>query len=111
MPVPVPPFLHPVQGKERKPLASALKAVYHAPTEAAAAVALYAFEAGLWGGEVPGHRAQLALGVAPGDVVLRVLGADPAGDLHDQRHREHIVKLSHTDETNCSDFGFHPCQT
>ena len=52
--MPVPPFLHPVQGKERKPLASALNAVYHAPTEAAAAAALYAFEAGPWGEKCPG---------------------------------------------------------
>ncbi|MYA63854.1 MAG: IS256 family transposase [Gemmatimonadetes bacterium] len=40
--------------KERKALASALKAVYQAPTEAAAAAALDAFEAGPWGRKYPG---------------------------------------------------------
>ena len=40
--------------KERKALASALKAVYQAPTEAAAAMALDAFEAGPWGQKYPG---------------------------------------------------------
>jgi putative transposase len=40
--------------KERKALASALKAVYQAPTEAAASSALDAFEAGPWGQKYPG---------------------------------------------------------
>ena len=39
--------------KERKPLAAALKAIYRAPTEAAAAEALDAFEAGPWGEKYP----------------------------------------------------------
>ena len=39
--------------KERKPLAAALKAIYRAPTEAAAAAALDAFEAGPWGEKYP----------------------------------------------------------
>ena len=43
--------------KERKPLAAALKAIYRAPTEAAAAEALDAFEAGPWGEKVPNDRA------------------------------------------------------
>ena len=73
---------------ERKALAAALKAVCHAPTEDAAAAALDAFEAGALGAEVPRDRALVALGVGPGGAVLRVLGADPAGDLHDQRDRE-----------------------
>ena len=40
--------------KERKSLAAALKAIYQAPTEAAAASALDAFEAGPWGEKYPG---------------------------------------------------------
>ena len=40
--------------KERRALAAALKAIYQAPTEAAAASALDAFEAGPWGGKYPG---------------------------------------------------------
>ena len=39
--------------KERRPLAAALKAIYRAPTEAAAAEALDAFEAGPWGEKYP----------------------------------------------------------
>ena len=39
--------------KERTPLAAALKAIYRAPTEAAAAEALDAFEAGPWGEKYP----------------------------------------------------------
>ena len=38
--------------------------------------------------EVPRHRQKLAGGVGSGGAVLRVLGGDPAGDLHDQRDRE-----------------------
>ena len=49
--------------KERKALASALKAVYQAPTEAAAAMALDAFEAGPWGRST---RASCAAGVRRG---------------------------------------------
>ena len=40
--------------KERKALAAALKAIYRAPTEAAAAAALDAFDAGPWGEKYPG---------------------------------------------------------
>ena len=40
--------------KERKSLAAALKAIYQAPTEAVAASALDAFEAGPWGEKYPG---------------------------------------------------------
>ena len=40
--------------KERKALAAALKAIYQAPTEAAAAAALDAFDAGHWGQKYPG---------------------------------------------------------
>ena len=39
--------------KERKPLAAALKTIYRAPTAAAAAEALDAFEAGSWGERYP----------------------------------------------------------
>ena len=49
--------------KERKSLASALKAVHQAPTEAAAAMALDAFEAGPWGEKYP---ASCAAGVRRG---------------------------------------------
>ena len=40
--------------KGRKALAAALKAIYQAPTEAAAAAALDAFDAGHWGQKYPG---------------------------------------------------------
>ena len=40
--------------KERKALAAAPKAIHQAPTEAAAAAALDAFEAGPWGRKYPG---------------------------------------------------------
>ena len=40
------------------------------------------------GSEVSGDRAELAAELVAGDPVLRVFGADPAGDLHDERHRE-----------------------
>ena len=37
---------------------------------------------------VPGDRAQLAWPLGTDHAAVRVLGADPAGDLHDQRDRE-----------------------
>ena len=60
-------------------MASALKAVYQAPTEAAAAAALDAFEAGPRGRRI---RASCAAGVrvGPRGSVLRLLGAVPPGD-------------------------------
>ena len=73
--------------KERKALASALRAIYQAPTETAAATG-WTPPRRARGPEVPRDRAFVALGVGPGGAVLRVLGADPAGDLHHQRDRE-----------------------
>ena len=40
------------------------------------------------GRKVPEHCEELAPALGPGDPVFRLLGTDPAGDLHDQRHRE-----------------------
>ena len=74
--------------QERRELAAALKTIYRAPTQAAAEAALDAFEAGPWGAQVPRDRAELAQRLGAGDCVLRVLAADPSGDLHDQRGRE-----------------------
>ena len=72
--------------KERKALAAALKAVYQAPTEAAAASALDAFEAGPWGQKYPGiGRGWRSVWE---QVVPFFAGADPQGDLHDERDRE-----------------------
>ena len=42
----------------------------------------------LLGPEVPGDRAELAAELDAGDPVLRVLEADPADDVHDERDRE-----------------------
>ena len=62
--------------------------IYRAETVEEAEEALDGFAAGPLGSEVPGDRAELAGELVAGDPVLRVFGADPAGDLHDERDRE-----------------------
>jgi len=74
--------------KERKAIARELKTIYQADTAEAAEAALGGLRGGSLGEEVPGHCRQLAAQLDARDPVLRVLGGDPAGDLHDQCDRE-----------------------
>ena len=74
--------------KERRSSAEALKTLYRAPTAAAAEAALDAFEAGAWGEKHPAIARSWRCAWEQGVAVLRVLAADPAGDLHHQRDRK-----------------------
>jgi putative transposase len=80
--------------KDRKPLAAAIKPIYTAANAEAAQGELDAFEQGALGPEVPRGSGLLAQGLEPRDSVLRIPATDQAGDLHDQRHREHQCKAA-----------------
>ena len=74
--------------KERKELASALRPMLPGGHAGGGGGGAGRVRGGCLGPEVPGDRAELAAELGAGDPVLRVFGADPAGDLHDERHRE-----------------------
>ena len=74
--------------KERKPMATALRPIYTAPSAEAASAALDAFERGPWGREVSDGGRVLASRLDARHPVLRVSARGPARDLHDQRARE-----------------------
>ena len=71
--------------KERKRIAAALKAIYQAENADAALAALEAFEAGEWGQKYPAIAKSWRRQWGAGHPLLRLLGADPPGDLHHQR--------------------------
>ena len=74
--------------KERKPLAVALKAIYRAPTEAAAAEALDAFEAGPWGERYPMIVRSWRTAWEQGVPFFAFSQPIRPGGLYDQRDRE-----------------------
>lgn len=68
-----------VSWKDRKPLVTALKAIYRAVDAKAAEAALSAFEASEWAS----HRPELAAGLGRGDPVLRLPRGGAQNPLHD----------------------------
>ena len=71
--------------KERKALAAALKGVYQGADGGRDGECAGRLRGRPLGPQVSGDPAQLGIGVGSRDSVLRVLGADPSGVLHDQR--------------------------
>jgi putative transposase len=81
-----------VSWKDRKPLATALKAIYRAVDAKAAEDALAAFEASEWGLRYPAigqtlRQAQEAAGMGRGNSLLCLPRCCPPDHLYHQRHR------------------------
>jgi putative transposase len=80
--------LSPVSWQERTAAARALRAVYQAPSEAAALGALDAFEAGPLGGALPGDWRDVAAALSPRGAALPLPAGSTTAALLDERHRE-----------------------